>query len=70
MRVKRQEIAVLDYMRTHPGITQLEATAELGITRLAAVVWNLEHKRGFVIQRERITVPTRYGSTTVTRYFL
>ena len=70
MRVAKQEIAVLEYMRTHTGITQMDATMELGVTRLAAVIWTLRHKRGIPVRDELVTVKTRYGTTTIKRYFL
>lgn len=70
MKVEKQENTVLEYMRTHTGITQMDATREIGVTRLAAVIWMLRHKRGIPVRDELVTVKTRYGTTMVKRYYL
>ena len=51
---------ILDYMKEHGSITPMEAFSELGITRLAARVHELERK-GFVIDREMEESKNRYG---------
>lgn len=69
--MKTQEMQVLDYIRKHGSITQLQATLELGITRLSARIWTLRHKLGFEIRDEYIEVPTRNGGTArVKRYYI
>lgn len=69
MTISPQEIAVVQYIRKHGSITQMEATAELGITRLAAVICSLK-KKGLAIRSEEIKVPSRYGTARVARYFI
>lgn len=51
---------ILDYMKEHGSITPMEAFSELGITRLAARVHELERK-GFAIDRQMETSENRYG---------
>lgn len=66
---------IYKYMKEVGGITSLEAIRELGCTRLAARISDLEdmlveqgdNER---IHRESVKVPTRTGITTVTRYSL
>lgn len=65
---KTQQIRVRDYLRKNNGITQLEATHKLGITRLSAVVFDMK-KEGYVIDGEMIDVINRFGEKTrVMRY--
>lgn len=62
--------AVLDHMREHGSITQMEATEQYGATRLSAIVFNLRH-RGYDISTETEGCIDRFGSaTTYGRYFL
>jgi hypothetical protein len=59
-------------MRDHraDGITSIEAISIFGITRLAAVIYDLK-KEGHIIDSTMVEVPTRYGTTTrVARYTL
>lgn len=66
-----QKEMILGYMRQHGGITQLEATRELGCTRLGARIWELIHKDGYLIRAEMVAVKNRFGqTTTVKRYWL
>lgn len=57
------ETRLLEYLKTHDTITQLEATNILGNTRLSATVFNLR-KKGYNI----VTLPTkgknRWGTDT------
>ena len=53
-------IAVLEHMREHDGITQLEATELFGATRLSAIVFNLR-KKGHVIETVTMGGVDRYG---------
>lgn len=55
-----QNDKVLDYMRTHKGITSLDAFRDLGISRLSARIKDLR-TAGHVIHAERIEVPNRDG---------
>lgn len=64
-----QKEMILSYMRKHGGITQLEATRELGCTRLGARVWDLSHKDGVPIVSEMVTVKNRFGQKTVVKRY-
>ena len=65
-----QEERILDYMQENGGITQLDATYELGITRLAARISDLR-SHGVQVYGQTVKVKNRYGeSTHVTRYSL
>lgn len=57
-----QEQMVIDYLREHKGngLTQLEATLEMGITRLSGRIFELRN-RGYVIETEMREVTNRYG---------
>lgn len=68
--MKPQTSAVLDYMRTHDGITTLEAFLNLGVTRLSARIWDLREE-GHEITATRRRVLRRDGSVaTVALYIL
>lgn len=56
---------VLKYMKTHKGITQIQATEKFGATRLSAIIFNLKKQGNDIDKRWKETV-TRYGK--VTRY--
>lgn len=62
---------LLKYLKTHKrGITSKEAFEKLGNTRISSTVNYLRNK-GYDIQMEYITVPTRFGTKTkVGRYTL
>lgn len=55
-----QGYRVLNYMREHDGITQLEALNSLGVMRLASRISDLK-KRGYHIESETARVKNRYG---------
>ena len=57
------ETRLLEYLRTHKTITQLEATTLLGNTRLSATVFNLR-KKGHNIVTEPTEGKNRYGQKT------
>lgn len=64
-----QETQVLARLRRGP-LTPLEALAELGVYRLAAVVYRLRG-RGWPIETEELKTPCRGGRTArVARYHL
>lgn len=59
---------ILNYMRTHDGITSQEAFAELGVSRLAARIRDLK-RSGYPIIGNMVEVKNRYGETCrVKRY--
>ncbi len=64
-----QKQAVLNYLRQRP-ITSFEAFAELGVTRLARIIFNLR-KDGNIIEGDDVVRKNRYGQTVrFTRYIL
>lgn len=65
-----QKEMVYKYLKTHSGITSLEAYDKFGITRLASVIFKLRQD-GHPISSESIKVKNRYGvSCTVAKYAL
>ena len=62
--------AVLDHMREHGSITQMEATELFGATRLGAIVFNLRRK-GHDIETVTMGTTDRYGhAVNYARYVL
>lgn len=61
---------VLAYMMNHGSITSMEAFDKVGITRLAAIIFDLR-KQGYKITTDDIRTDTsRFGSTTYAKYIL
>lgn len=58
-----QKQMVLDYIRDLGGITPLDAFRDLGVTRLAAVIFELKED-GHDIRTEREHGKNRYGQPT------
>ena len=59
---------ILDYMEQFGSISSMEAFADLGITRLAARIADIE-SMGITISRETETSKNRFGDPThYTRY--
>lgn len=58
----KQAQRVLDYIREHGSITQLEALNELGVMRLASRISNLK-KQGYTFDSKFVSVRNRYGET-------
>ena len=56
--------AVLRFLEEEGTITSMQAFSELGITRLAAVIFTLKEK-GYPIEKEDIIVRNRYGKNVV-----
>ncbi len=70
MAKRSQNDRVLDYMEEFGSITQLEAFADLGVSRLAARISDLKDE-GHIIKSELVKVKNRFGETsTVSRYSL
>lgn len=65
----KQEQRVLEYLKTHSGITSLDAFREFGITRLSARIWNLR-REGHEIVTQRIQVVNRYGEKITTALYI
>ena len=55
-----QKQLILKYMREHGGITQAEATRELGCYRLGARIWDLKHE-GHMILTVTKEAENRFG---------
>jgi regulator of RNase E activity RraA len=54
-----QSERVLEYIRTHGSITQLEALGEIGVMRLASRISDLK-RRGYNITGTMVTVKNRW----------
>lgn len=54
---------VLDYLKTHKGITSMEAFKLFGNTRLSATIYQLR-QQGYKIVAKDKEVKTRYGRKT------
>ena len=52
---------VYEYMEEFGSITPMEGFADLGVTRLADVVYNLKKRHGIEVETEMISVENRYG---------
>lgn len=64
-----QKDMVIDFIKENGSITTWQAITELGITRLASRIADIE-REGHEIQRERVTRKNKYGKTTsYTRYW-
>lgn len=63
MNRETHETRLLKWFETHDTITQLEATTELGNTRLGATVFNLREK-GYNIITEPTKGKNRWGQTS------
>ena len=64
-----QNDRVLDYMRSHKGITSLDAYRDLGCTRLSARIADLKGM-GIAIGKIMVDRENRYGETVkVAQYF-
>ena len=59
----KQTDRVLQYMNDFGSISTLEAFRDLGITRLSARIWDIEHA-GVAVKRSRETGKNRYGEET------
>ncbi len=65
-----QKQKILAYIKEYGSISTWEAFRDLGITRLASRVCDLEAE-GIEIKRTKEAVKNRYGETTyITRYSL
>lgn len=61
---------VLDWMKAHAGISSMDAFEHLGLTRLAAVIFELR-KKGYDIETVIVDGKDRYGNRTrYARYYL
>lgn len=68
--VNTQCTRIVNYMREHGSITQMEALKELGVFRLASRIHDLK-EAGYSISGETITVENRYKEKCrVKRYAL
>lgn len=51
---------IVEYMKKHGSITQMQAFVDIGCWRLASRINDLK-KKGYAIKREMISVKNRYG---------
>jgi 2-methylisocitrate lyase-like PEP mutase family enzyme len=69
MKKTTQNDRVLAYMRSHKGITSLDAYRDLGCTRLSARIADLK-RMGIAIGKVMVDRENRYGETVkVAQYF-
>ena len=67
----RQKMIVYRYLMAGHTITSLEAIEKFGITRLSAVIFNIEKMSGKAPNRRMIPVINRYGKTVrVAEYWI
>lgn len=67
----RQKMIVYRYLMEGHTITSLEAIEKFGITRLSAVIFNIEKMTGKAPNRRMIPVLNRYGKTVrVAEYWI
>ena len=57
---------VLKHLQKFKKITPLEALREYGTMRLGAIIFDL--RKDYKIKTNMITVPTRFGNSTVAEY--
>lgn len=71
MKTRNQRTDVLNYLKTHKGLTQLEAYRDFPapITRLSAVICDLRAK-GYDIESVDISGTNCYGRYDCVRYVL
>ena len=61
---------LIKYLKNYGSITSIQAIQDLGNTRLSATIFSLR-ELGWNFKTEDVTVPTRWGTTTiVTKYSL
>lgn len=61
---------VLDWLKAHAGISSMDAFEHLGVTRLAAVIFELR-KKGYDIETVIVEGKDRYGNKSrYARYYL
>lgn len=64
------EKRIIEYLKTHNGITSMEAIKELGNTRLSATIFNLK-EQGYNVSSVWEQGKTRYGEiANYKRYFV
>lgn len=69
MKVSQCE-RIVEYMKKHGGITQMQAYIDIGCFRLASRICDLK-KRGHSIKTETVYVKNRYGDEVpIARYSL
>lgn len=64
----KQEIDVMQWLRTHDGITKAEAARELNVWNLPGVIHRLKTKRGFIIESKK--EPNIHNKGYHARYYL
>lgn len=59
---------VVQYMRENGSISQLQATYDVGTTRLSAIIFNLKEE-GYKIGWRDVKAKNRYGDPTTFREY-
>lgn len=68
---ERQKMTVYHYLMSGHTITSWEAIEKFGITRLSAVIFNIEKMTGKAPNRRMIPVTNRYGkSVRIAEYWI
>ena len=67
--MKTQNEKLIKYMKTHKGITALDAFTKLRIMRLSARIWDLRHEYGCKIVSSYKNVRTSEGELTRVAYY-
>ena len=60
--IKSQKQAVLNHLKMFGSITSMQAISLYGATRLSAIIYNLRHKDGYMIETRMLTGKNRFGN--------
>ena len=63
-----QANAIYQYVREHGSITPIQASRELGITKLATRISEMTRSGKYSVKKTPVVILTRYGHTRVMRY--
>lgn len=65
-----QENMILEYLKEHGSMTNLDALIRLGVSQATARIWGLK-RRGIRVKTRPVKVVNRYGeSTRIVEYYL
>lgn len=70
-QMTKQKEVIKNWLLTHRGeaISQGLCSHLFGFTRLGAIIWELYHKEGMPIKREKRNTPTRYDTISRPMYY-
>ena len=70
IKMGTQENMILDYIKQHGSITNLQAVLDLGVAQCPARIWGLK-RRGIKIATRKKQVVDRYNQTkTIVEYYI